>query len=577
MLVLCAAMNAGTPRVVAHVDLDAFYCAVERVRDPSLAGVPHGVSQYNPFEPGGVTNLKPEDNRRVDDGNGSLIAVSYEARALGVKRGMRGHDAKALAPALQVVQVPTSHGKADLSIYRAAGAQVLALLSRVADVAERCSIDEAAFDLTKSSAAALQTRPWRDLVAAARGTHIAGVDKMPDALLPRRDVRNGHATAPGSLDVSDLSASWLDRPEELWTRQERHLVAGAALLAEARATVLAQLGYTTSGGIASNKLLAKLCSGLKKPASQTLLGPGHATAMLLQDLPLSRLRGLGGDLGHRVASELCISTAGELAAVPHPRLCALFGDETAGRLFALARGLSDDPVKEREVTNSVQTSKTFRGPLALRALPEVHHWLRELASELEERLGDDHAHSRRHPKLLTVSVNPHDGQHFSRSCPMSRLPPSAGAMADDAFALVRRWAGSLSGPWAIVGLGLGASSFEEELAGMRSITEFLQAKPAGEGTEAGALDEAQQQQPPASPGGLRRFFQPAATSPGAVPCGRCGRMLKPGCEAEHADWHFAMDLSRREPGQAARPVGEEQQEAPKKRRAGPLDAHFRRA
>jgi DNA polymerase eta len=575
-------MNAGMPRVVAHVDLDAFYCAVERVRDPSLAGVPHGVSQYNPFEEGGVTNHRPEDNRRVDDGNGSLIAVSYEARALGVKRGMRGHEAKALAPALQIVQVPTSHGKADLSIYRAAGAQVLALLSRVADVAERCSIDEAAFDLTKSSAAALQTRPWRELVAAARGTHIAGVDKMPDALLPRRDVRNG--TAPGSLDVGDLSAAWLDRPEELWTREERHLVAGAALLAEARETVRSQLGYTTSGGIAVNKLLAKLCSGLKKPASQTLLGPGMPTQMLLQDLPLSRLRGLGGELGHRVEGELGISTAGELAAVPHPRLCSLFGEETAGRIHDLARGQSDDPVKVREVTNSVQTSKTFRGQLALRALPDVHHWLRELACELEERLADDHAHSRRQPKLLTLSVSPKDGPHFSRSCQMSRLPPSAGPMADDAASLVRRWVGGLSGhgQWAIVGLGLGASNFEDEVAGMRSITDFLQARPTGE--DAREQQHQQQQQQP-SPGGLRRFFQPAGTSsggddaqerPAAVPCSRCGRFLKPGSESEHSDWHFAMDLSRREPAQEARPAAGEQQEAPKKRRAGPLDALFKR-
>ncbi len=131
------------PRVVAHVDLDAFYCAVERARDPTLAGLPLGVAQYNPFEEGGVTTLAPDAARRLNDSNGSLIAVSYEARAAGVKRGMRGNEARKLCAALQIVQVPTSHGKADLSIYREAGAAVLAILSRIADVAERASIDEA--------------------------------------------------------------------------------------------------------------------------------------------------------------------------------------------------------------------------------------------------------------------------------------------------------------------------------------------------------------------------------------------------------------------------------------------------
>ena len=569
---------SAAPRVVAHVDLDCFYCSCECQRDPSLKGRPLGVSQYNPFEEGGVTTLRPEDNRRVDDGNGSLIAVSYEARALGVKRGMRGHEARALAPDLLIVQVPTSHGKAELSIYREAGAKVLAILSRVADTTERASIDEGYLDLTKTSAAALKSRTWSDLVDTARGSHVGGVESLPEALLPRREVRNGHAAGDAPADAGALSAAWLDRPEEMWTEEERHLVAGAAVLAEARAQVLSTLGFTTSAGVAPNKLLAKLCSGLKKPASQTLLSPA-ATATLLENLPLSRLRGLGGALGERVSSQLGVSTAGELAAVPYHRLCSLLGEDTADRLHQLARGQSDDPVKEREVANSVQTSKTFRGPLALHALPDVHHWLGQLASELSERLADDHAHSRRHPRLLTVSVSPHTGQHFSRSCPILRLPPSAEAMADDAFALVRRWVSGAAGPWAITGLGLGASGFQDEVAGMRSITQFTtaQARPLAEQQTHKSEDDASRPQQQSPAGGLRKFFAPAAlgqaddaqAEASRVRCERCGKELNAGEEQEHADWHFATSLAR----QQERPV-----EETKKRKAvtGPLDTMFRR-
>ena len=44
---------AQRERVVALIDLDCFYCACERHLEPSLAGVPIAVVQYNPFENSG--------------------------------------------------------------------------------------------------------------------------------------------------------------------------------------------------------------------------------------------------------------------------------------------------------------------------------------------------------------------------------------------------------------------------------------------------------------------------------------------------------------------------------------------
>jgi hypothetical protein len=43
-----------------------------------------GVAQYNPF--GDLATRRPDENRHMNNSNGSLIAVSYEARAFGVKR-----------------------------------------------------------------------------------------------------------------------------------------------------------------------------------------------------------------------------------------------------------------------------------------------------------------------------------------------------------------------------------------------------------------------------------------------------------------------------------------------------------
>jgi DNA polymerase eta len=96
--------SGGGSRVVALVDLDCFYCVCERFLDPTLNGVPLAVLQYNPYENskdgtaiGGVVSLpaEPASARIVYKGgklrmpsaqNGSIIAVSYEARARHVRQ-----------------------------------------------------------------------------------------------------------------------------------------------------------------------------------------------------------------------------------------------------------------------------------------------------------------------------------------------------------------------------------------------------------------------------------------------------------------------------------------------------------
>lgn len=259
-----------TCKVIAHVDLDAFYAQVEIQRDPDrLANRPVGVIQYNPW--GDLRTLTPTDDRIMNDSNGSLIAVGYLARDAGVKRNHSGLEARKLCPDIQLVQVPTAHGKADLTIYRQAGKRVLDILARCS-ICERASIDECYLDLTEEAHRRLEAGAGvPPFPINSDQVHVYYPSNPQDVEVPQQEQGDGLGS-----EVGDIRQWWSRLPHE-WGPGERLLAAGAAVVADLRQAVVTELGYTCSAGIAHTKLLAKLCSGLHKPAQQTVL-PAAAVA-----------------------------------------------------------------------------------------------------------------------------------------------------------------------------------------------------------------------------------------------------------------------------------------------------------
>jgi DNA polymerase-4 len=109
-------------RTILHLDLDAFFCAVEELDDPSLCG--------KPFAVGG----RPEER-------GVVASCSYAARAFGVHSAMPMSQALRLCPGLVIVS--HSHGK-----YSGKSREVMARLHDLSPLVEQISIDEAFVDIS---------------------------------------------------------------------------------------------------------------------------------------------------------------------------------------------------------------------------------------------------------------------------------------------------------------------------------------------------------------------------------------------------------------------------------------------
>ncbi|KAG6551273.1 hypothetical protein Mapa_007200 [Marchantia paleacea] len=443
-------------RVIAHVDLDCFYVQVEQRRHPELKGKPTAVVQYKPFR------------------GGAIIAVGYEARHAGVTRIMRGDDARKLCPDINLVQVPVAHGKADLTIYRDAGTEVVEIFSRMG-ICERASIDEVYLDITEAAIVRLMHSPpyaTDHYSAEILGTHIIGLDKDPQ---------------------SNNVKEWLSR--NFASRSDQLLACGALIISELRTAVVKETQFTTSAGIAHNKMLAKLASGMHKPAQQTLV-PSSAVQGLLATLPTRKIKYLGGKLGRSLESDHGIKTMGDLLPYTESKLQSMYGVNTGTWLWRVARGMNGEEVEGRTLPKSHGCSKTFPGPESLKNLDSVGHWLSELSAELQERLDEDLQLHHRKARLLVVHAACHIVGRASNTN-MKPFPSKSCAIrygkervASDSVQLFKRSLsefcpdvrklspvkgepGGSSCVWAVTGLSVSASNMYEVPAGMGTITRFF--------------------------------------------------------------------------------------------------------
>src|SRR5688572_6684946 len=101
------------PTAIMHLDADAFFAACEQAMHPHLRGQPV------------ITGKE----------RGIVAAASYEAKACGIQRGMRMHEATHLCP--QLVVLPS-----DYESYSLFSVRLFQILQRFSPEVEEYSIDE---------------------------------------------------------------------------------------------------------------------------------------------------------------------------------------------------------------------------------------------------------------------------------------------------------------------------------------------------------------------------------------------------------------------------------------------------
>jgi nucleotidyltransferase/DNA polymerase involved in DNA repair len=120
--------NMAGPRRVVHIDMDAFYAAVEQLDHPEFRGRPV------------IVGADPKGGK----GRGVVSTASYEARPFGVHSAMPISQAYRLCP--QAIFLPVRMAR-----YHEISARIFAIFQRYTDVVEPLSIDEAFVDVTGST------------------------------------------------------------------------------------------------------------------------------------------------------------------------------------------------------------------------------------------------------------------------------------------------------------------------------------------------------------------------------------------------------------------------------------------
>jgi DNA polymerase IV (DinB-like DNA polymerase) len=159
-------------RIVGHLDMDAFFAAIEERENPSLCGLPI------------VVGADPRGGK----GRGVVSTANYKAREYGI------HSALPISKAWWLSEAAKVHGKPPATFlpvrmerYTEVSTHVMETLRRFIYLVEQASIDEAYFDLSSCESYTLAEEVCRKMKRAIRDEErlTASVGIGPNKLIAK--------------------------------------------------------------------------------------------------------------------------------------------------------------------------------------------------------------------------------------------------------------------------------------------------------------------------------------------------------------------------------------------------------
>ncbi|XP_053726482.1 DNA polymerase kappa [Synchiropus splendidus] len=382
-------------RVIVHVDMDAFYAAVEMRDCPELKDKPMAVGAMS-----------------------MLSTSNYHARKFGVRAAMPGFIAKKLCP--ELVIVPTNFDK-----YRAVSHEIREIFADYDPHFQPMSLDEAYLDFTDH----LEQR--RNLPESSRTHHfnsssLAKGDEPAD--VPQKSSPKAECISPVLFDDSPNDGPLLQGSEETGPAVSTVEVFGTSVeeaVREMRFRIEQKTQLTASAGIAPNMMLAKVCSDKNKPNGQYRLAPSREAVMdFIQNLPVRKVSGIG-KVCEKMLNALDISSCSHLGQ-QMAMLSLLFSETMWHHFLRISLGLGSTHIARHEERKSMSTERTFR---ELSCTDEQVTLCREICQDL----ADDMKKEELKGKTVTLKLKNVNFEVRSRAVTLTY----AVSTADEIFAVAK--------------------------------------------------------------------------------------------------------------------------------------------